>query len=418
MPIAWTCSQSEGNTPNTSPKPEQLLYPDSEQALNDRDIPLVRNTPSPNKANYADICRDMTKLQCGEIAALIGGDCLGDEKRIIKSPAKIEEAEVHQISFLANPKYLIHLDQCRAGALIVDHHLELPFIPAQTTIIKVADAYSAFALVLQAFQKEPTYHPEVHSYSTVDSTAQIGEDVGVGPYSVISANVTIGGGSRIASQVYVGSGVSIGANCILHPGVRILDGCRIGDRCVLYANAVIGSDGFGYAPDKNQVYAKIPQTGIVILGNDVEVGANAAIDRATMGATIVGDGCKIDNLVHLAHNVELGAHTVVAAQTGISGSTKIGEKCVFGGQVGVAGHIQIAAGSQIGGQTGVTRSIEEANRKWNGTPIMPYMDNQRSNSLFRKLPLFEANLLAEINTLKETCMHLVQELEKAKASQT
>ena len=180
---------------------------------------------------------------------------------------------------------------------------------------------------------------------------------------------------------------------------------------------MIGSDGFGYAPDKDQVYAKIPQTGIVILGNDVEVGANATIDRATMGATSVGDGCKIDNLVHLAHNVELGAHSVIAAQTGISGSTKIGEKCVFGGQVGVAGHIQIAPGSQIGGQTGVTHTIDDANRKWNGTPIMPYMDNQRSNALFRKLPQIESELHAEIQTLKEAYLTLAKEFEKAKAQQ-
>lgn len=373
--------------------------------------------PSPTLANYADICQIMMELQCREIADLVGGDCLGDENRLIKGPAKIEDAEAHQISFLANPKYLTHLDQCRAGALIVDHRLELPFLPPQTTIIKVADAYSSFAQVLQAFQNESTYRSGIHSQSIVDSTAQIADNVGIGPFSVISANAIVGSGSRIASQVYVGHGVSIGAHCILHPGVRILDGCRIGDRCVLYANAVIGSDGFGYAPDKDQVYAKVPQTGIVVLGDDVEVGANATIDRATMGETTVGNGCKIDNLVHLAHNVELGAHTVIAAQTGISGSTKVGDKCVFGGQVGVAGHLQIASGSQIGGQTGVTRSIEEANRKWNGTPIMPYLDNQRSNALFRKLPQIESDLLSEIRVLKEICRDLTHELEKAKASQ-
>lgn len=367
--------------------------------------------------NCADICWIMTKLQCKEIAALVGGDCLGDETRVIQSPAKIEDAGAHQISFLANPKYLVHLDQCRAGALIVDHRLELPIIPPKTTIIKVYDAYLSFGLVLQAFQNEPSYDAGIHPQSTVDPTASVGENVGIGPYSVISRNSNIGTGCRIASQVYVGSEVSIGENCILHPGVRILDGCRIGDRCVLYSNAVIGSDGFGYAPDKDLVYAKIPQTGIVVLGNDVEVGVNTTIDRATMGATTVGDGCKIDNLVHLAHNVELGPHTVIAAQTGISGSTKIGEKCVFGGQVGVAGHIQIAAGSQIGGQTGVTHTIEDANRKWNGTPIMPYMDNQRSNAIFRKLPQIESDLKAEIQALKAAYLDLAHELEKAKAQQ-
>ncbi len=354
------------------------------------------------------------ELLCKEIANIVGGECLGDETRVIHSPAKIEDAGANQISFLANPKYLVHLDQCRAGALIVDHRLELPLIPVQTTIIKVSDAYSSFGLVLKAFQKEPVYHLGIHPQSTVDPSANLGVNVGIGPYSVISENSRIGAGCRIASQVYIGSRVSLGENCILHPGVRILDGCQIGDRCVLYANAVIGSDGFGYAPDKDYVYAKIPQTGIVILGNDVEVGANATIDRATMGATTVGDGCKIDNLVHLAHNVELGAHSVIAAQTGISGSTKIGEKCVFGGQVGVAGHLQIASGSQIGGQAGVTHTIEDANRKWNGTPIMSYMDNQRSNALFRKLPQIESELKVEIQTLKDAYINLVREFEKAK----
>jgi UDP-3-O-[3-hydroxymyristoyl] glucosamine N-acyltransferase len=185
-----------------------------------------------------------------------------------------------------------------------------------------------------------------------------------------------------------------------------MDECEIGDRCILYPNAVIGSDGFGYAPDKEQVYSKIPQTGKVILGHDVEVGANAAVDRATMGATVVGDGCKIDNMVHVAHNVEIGPHSVIAAQTGISGSTKIGEKCVFGGQVGVAGHLTVAPGTQVGGQTGITHSIEEPDRKWNGTPVMPYMDNQRSNALFRKLPQLENDFTQQIKKLQEALEEL------------
>jgi UDP-3-O-[3-hydroxymyristoyl] glucosamine N-acyltransferase len=190
-----------------------------------------------------------------------------------------------------------------------------------------------------------------------------------------------------------------------------MDDCEIGDRCVLYANAVVGSDGFGYAPNANQVYSKIPQVGRVVLGNDVEVGAHATIDRATMGATLVGNGTKIDNLVHLAHNVEIGEHTVIAAQTGISGSTRVGSRCVFGGQVGVAGHLTVAEGSQVGGQTGVTRSIDEPNRKWNGTPLMAYMDNQRSIAVFRRLPAMETDLRHQIEVLQK-------ELNELKAQRT
>jgi UDP-3-O-[3-hydroxymyristoyl] glucosamine N-acyltransferase len=194
-------------------------------------------------------------------------------------------------------------------------------------------------------------------------------------------------------QVFIGKGVKIGDYTMLHPGVRILAGCEVGAHCTLHANVVVGSDGFGFAPQKDGRYEKIAQNGQVIIEDQVEIGANCAIDRATMGATIIRKGVKLDNLVHIAHNVEIGENTVIAAQTGVSGSTRIDKNCVIAGQVGFAGHVYVAPGSQIGGQTGVTRSIEEPNKKWNGTPVMKYMDSQRTSNLIRRLPDFEKRIL-------------------------
>lgn len=345
------------------------------------------------------------KITCQKLADLVGGRLVGDPELEIAGPAKIEEAGPGEISFLANPKYLPFLAQCRAAVLVVDHEIDISSL-GHLSLIRVEDPYQAFGVILNAFVRERRYPAALHPQSCVDPEANLGQGVGIGAFSVVGRGAHIGDGTLIASQVYIAPHVRIGRDCILHPGVRVMDECEIGDRCILYPNAVIGSDGFGYAPDKEQVYSKIPQTGKVILGHDVEVGANAAVDRATMGATVVGDGCKIDNMVHVAHNVEIGPHSVLAAQTGISGSTKIGEKCVFGGQVGVAGHLTVAPGTQVGGQTGITHSIEEPDRKWNGTPVMPYMDNQRSNALFRKLPQLENDFTQQIKKLQEALEEL------------
>ncbi|MFM9142850.1 MAG: UDP-3-O-(3-hydroxymyristoyl)glucosamine N-acyltransferase [Bacteroidota bacterium] len=339
-------------------------------------------------------------LSCQELTTLVQGELQGDPLRCIQGPAKIEEAGPDEVTFLANPKYLPFVEACRAGLLLVEKSQELPQLH-HTSVLRVSDPYRAFGLILHAFEQQRLYPAEIHPQSWVDPQAHLGEGVGVGAFATVGRGAVVGSGTRIAAHVYVGARVQIGKDCILHPGVRLMDDCEIGDRCILYANAVVGSDGFGYAPNSSMVYTKIPQVGRVILGNDVEIGAHATIDRATMGATVVGHGSKIDNLVHLAHNVEIGEHTVIAAQTGISGSTKVGNRCVFGGQVGVAGHITIADGSQVGGQTGITRSINEPNRKWNGTPLMPYLDNQRSNAVFRRLPDLEADLRNQIKSLQE-----------------
>jgi UDP-3-O-[3-hydroxymyristoyl] glucosamine N-acyltransferase len=327
-----------------------------------------------------------------QIAELVSGQLQGAADIVGSQLSKIEEAASGSISFIANPKYLHHLSSTKASILIVSKDVELNghAIPA---IIQVDDPYSAFTLLLNLFSKSTFSACGVEQPSFVANNVALPESSFVGAFSYISEDVVLGEGVKILQQVFIGKGVKIGANTILHPGVRILAGCEVGSNCMLHANVVVGSDGFGFAPQKDGHYEKIAQNGQVIIEDDVEIGANCAIDRATMGATIIRKGVKLDNLVHIAHNVEIGENTVIAAQTGVSGSTRIDKQCVIAGQVGFAGHVYVAPGSQIGGQTGVTRSIEEPYKKWNGTPVMKYMDSQRTSNLIRRLPDFEKRIL-------------------------
>lgn len=327
-----------------------------------------------------------------QIAELVSGQLEGAADIVGSKLSKIEEAASGSISFIANPKYLHHLSTTKASILIVSKDVELNghAVPA---IIQVEDPYSAFTLLLNLFSKSNFSATGVEQPSFIASNVKLDEGSFVGAFSYISEDVVLGAGVKIMQQVYIGKGAKIGAHTILHPGVRILAGCEVGANCVLHANVVVGSDGFGFAPQKDGHYEKIAQNGQVIIEDDVEIGANCAIDRATMGATIIRKGVKLDNLVHIAHNVEIGENTVIAAQTGVSGSTRIDKQCVIAGQVGFAGHVYVAPGSQIGGQTGVTRSIEEPYKKWNGTPVMKYMDSQRTSNLIRRLPDFEKRIL-------------------------
>ena len=327
-----------------------------------------------------------------QIAELVSGQLEGAADIVGSKLSKIEEAASGSISFIANPKYLHHLSTTKASILIVSKDVELNghAVPA---IIQVEDPYSAFTLLLNLFSKSNFSATGVEQPSFIASNVKLDEGSFVGAFSYISEDVVLGAGVKIMQQVYIGKGAKIGAHTILHPGVRILAGCEVGANCVLHANVVVGSDGFGFAPQKDGHYEKIAQNGQVFIEDDVEIGANCAIDRATMGATIIRKGVKLDNLVHIAHNVEIGENTVIAAQTGVSGSTRIDKQCVIAGQVGFAGHVYVAPGSQIGGQTGVTRSIEEPYKKWNGTPVMKYMDSQRTSNLIRRLPDFEKRIL-------------------------
>jgi len=269
------------------------------------------------------------------------------------------------------------------------------FIPSKkisTTLIKVQDVYSAITTFLQFY--EQSFHPTqgISSLSFIHQTAQLGEQTTIGDFTSISSEVIIGKQCRIYPQVFIGVGTKIGHNVTIYPGVKIYHDCQIGDNCILQANAVIGSDGFGFAPQTDGSYQKIPQVGKVILEDNVEIGANTVIDRATMGATIIKKGTKLDNLVQIAHNVTVGEDTVIAAQAGIAGSTRIGNQCQIGGQAGFVGHIEVADSVKVQAQSGVAASIKEEGRKVYGYPALTYRDYLRAYALFRQLPDLEKRI--------------------------
>ena len=327
-----------------------------------------------------------------QIAALLAGKVEGDENLKINQLGKIEESQAGQISFLSNLKYEPYLYTTQASAVIVDRYFE-PKKPYTTTLIWVENAYIAFTQLLEEYQKTLKNSQQgVEQPSHVGENTQLGHSIYLGAYAYVGNGSVIGNNVKIYPQAYVGNNVQIGDDCVIHPGVRIYNNTIIGKNCVIFANAVIGSDGFGFAPQPDGTYRTIPQLGNVIIEDNVSIGANTTIDCATMGSTILRVGVKLDNLVQVAHNVEIGKNTVIAAQSGIAGSTKIGENCVMGGQVAVTGHITIADRTQIGGQAGVNRSIKESGKAINGTPAMNLKDHLRASAIFRKLPELDKKL--------------------------
>ena len=324
------------------------------------------------------------KYSAREIAAFVGGQVEGDPNRTATHPAKIEEADENSICFLANLKYQDHLYERRPAIVLVNHDFqhkeEIP-----TTFIRVDDVYGAVQQLLSMFQNNRVVHSAIDSTSVINGSATIGERVAIGAQSFVGEHSTVGNDSKILPQVYIGNHVTIGNQVTLYPGVRIYDNSVIGDRCIVHANSVIGSDGFGYTPGE-EGFKKIPHLGNVVLEEDVEVGANTVIDRAVMGSTVIRKGVKLDNLIQVAHNVEIGAHSGVAAQAGIAGSAKIGKRCLIGGQVGIIGHVQIADGVQIQAKSGIGKTIKEENSKWWGYPALPYYDYLRSYTVFKHLP--------------------------------
>ena len=319
-----------------------------------------------------------------------GGDIL------ITHPAKIEEAGDNSISFIAHPKYHQFAYSSHAAAIIVHQEAEFEH-PVKAALIRVEEPYMAFARVLEKFNRPFDALTGIHALATVESNVSLGKDVFIGAYSVISSGAVIGDGVKIFPQVYIGEDVVIGEGTVLYPGCRVYRDCRIGSNCTLHSGVVIGSDGFGFAPQPDGAYMKIPQLGNVILEDNVEVGANSTIDRATLGSTILRKGVKLDNLVHVAHNVEIGEHTVIAAQSGISGSTRLGRHCQVGGQVGFVGHITIADGSRINAQSGVSKSIIENNKAVTGSPAFDYTASLRSQAVYRNLP----ELLRRVDELEQ-----------------
>ena len=323
-----------------------------------------------------------------QIALLINGKIEGDSSVIVDSFGKIEEARSGQLSFLANLKYEEFLYSTNASVIILNTDYELKK-PVNATLVRVADAYTAFATLLGKYQDMMTQQLSgVQEPSYIAKTASYGEKVFIGAFAYLGENVKIGNESKIFPNAFIGDGVSIGNRCIIHPGVKIYHGTVIGNNVTIHAGTVIGSDGFGFAPQADGSFKKVPQIGNVIIEDNVEIGANTTIDRATIGSTVIKAGAKLDNLIQIAHNVEIGNSTVIAAQAGVSGSTKIGKNAMIGGQVGIVGHISIGDGAKINAQSGVSKSIESG-KAVTGSPAYDYTSALRSQAVTRKLPELE-----------------------------
>lgn len=320
-----------------------------------------------------------------QIASLIQGEVEGNENQIIRDVSKIEEGKPETLTFLSNPKYEHHLYTTEASVVIVNKSF-VPKEKVKATLIKVEDAYRALATLLQYYESSLPKKTGIEQPSFIHETAQLGDFVYVGAFAYISEKAKIGKGAQIWPGAFIGEGVKIGEGTIIYSGVKIYKQCVVGKNCIIHAGAVVGSDGFGFAPDPDGNYQKIPQVGNVVIEDNVEIGANTTIDRATMGSTILHEGAKIDNLVQIAHNVEIGSNTVIAAQTGIAGSTKIGENCMFGGQTGISGHIRIADGTKLAAQTGVASAIKQPGTAWMGSPAINYLNFNKSYVIFKKLP--------------------------------
>lgn len=329
-----------------------------------------------------------------QIAEFIGGRVEGNEDAKVNTFAKIEEGQPGAISFLSNPKYTHYLYDTKSSIVLVNEDLELEK-SVEATLIRVKNAYEAVAKLLQLYDSMKPKKKGIDPTASVAPTATVGKDVYVGPFAVIGEGAVVGDGTQIYPHTVVGDGVKIGSGCLFYPHVTIYQGCRIGNNVTIHAGTVIGADGFGFAPNVDG-YEKIPQIGIVIIEDNVEIGANTCIDRSTMGQTIIHKGVKLDNLIQVAHNCEIGENTVMSAQVGIAGSTKVGSWCMFGGQVGLAGHITIGDHVNLGAQSGVPSSIKP-NQTLIGTPPMEPTPYFKSQAIFRKLP----DMYKELNALRK-----------------
>ena len=324
------------------------------------------------------------EFKAKEIADILAGTVDGNPEATVSTFARIESGKPGAISFFANPKYEKYVYTSKSDIIIVNKTFE-PKEPVAATMVRVDDAYSAVASLLDyVAAKKRSYKRYRGCRSKVRWSAKLGKKVYVGDFAYIGKNAKVGDFTKIYENVYIGDDVTIGSYCTIYPGARIYPGMVIGDRVIIHANAVIGADGFGFAPLEDGTWKKIEHTGNVIIEDDVEIGANACVDKSQMGSTIIRKGCKIDDLCMIAHNVEVGPNTVMAAMTGIAGSTKVGEHCIFGGQCGIAGHITIADNTSLGAQTGVLGSIKTPGQDFLGTPAIPYKEYLRSYAVFKK----------------------------------
>jgi UDP-3-O-[3-hydroxymyristoyl] glucosamine N-acyltransferase len=325
------------------------------------------------------------EFSAATLAGFLKGEVEGDPGIVVNTVAKIEEGHPGALSFLANPKYEHYIYSTKSSIVLVNRSF-IPSSKVEATLIKVDNAYDAFASLMRLVDQARPRKKGIHSTAIIEPSAKIGTDAYIGAYAYIGENCIVGDNCSVYPHVYFGDNSRMGNNCTLNPGVKIYHDCELGEGVIIHAGTVIGSDGFGFAPQSENEFMKIPQLGNVVIEDHVEIGANVTIDRATMGSTIIHRGVKLDNLIQIAHNVEVGENTVMAAQTGISGSTKVGKNCMFGGQVGISGHIKIADGTKIGAQSGIPGDVKKENSILLGYPAFDHRDFLRCAVIFKKLP--------------------------------
>ena len=324
------------------------------------------------------------EFKAKEIAEILGGTVEGNPEATVTSFARIESGKPGTIGFFANPKYEHYVYECKADIIIVNNTF-VPQQPVSATMVRVENAYASVAALLDyVTAKKRTYKRYRGCRSRVRFSSKIGKKVYIGDFAYVGRKAQIGDYTKIYEHVYVGDDVRVGSNCIIYPGVRIYPGMVIGNNVIIHANAVIGADGFGFAPLEDGTWKKIEHTGNVIIEDDVEIGANTCIDKSQMGSTVIRKGVKIDNLCQVAHNVEIGRNTVMAAMAGVAGSSKLGEHCILGGQVGIAGHLTVADNSSFGAQSGLIGNVKKPGQSFFGTPAIPYMEYMRSYAQFKK----------------------------------
>lgn len=338
------------------------------------------------------------------IASFLNGEIIGNKDIKVVSVAKIEDGKEGMLSFLANPKYEHYIYNTNSSIVIVGRDFT-PTSKVNATLIKVDDAYSSFAQLLELYDSyRNTSYSGISTLSSIDKDVITNDSMYIGDYSVIEFGVKLGSDIKIFPQVYIGRNVIVGDNVTMYPGVKIYNECVIGSNVILHSGCVIGSDGFGFAPQSDGTYKKIPQIGNVVIEDNVEIGANSCIDRATMGSTTIHKGVKLDNLIQVAHNVTIGENTVIAAQTGIAGSSQIGDNCMLAGQVGVAGHLKVPRKTIIGSQSGVASAIKKEGMTFLGTPAIPVRSSHKSSAIIKKLPEINLNIYKlekEVKELKE-----------------
>lgn len=327
------------------------------------------------------------EFSAAQIAGILNGVVQGDPEVTVSGLSKIEEGQPNTLSFLANPKYEEFIYSTGASIVIVNKDFKPTHdLPKLLTLVKVDNAYSCFAKLLDVYNQMRQKQPQIEQPCFVSPSAQIGDEVYVGAFAYISEDAVIAKGVKIYPNAYIGEGVSIGENTTIFPGVKIYRDCKVGANCIIHAGSVIGADGFGFAPDAEGNFQKVPQIGNVVIEDNVEIGANCTIDRATLGSTFIRQGAKIDNLVQIAHNVDVGKNSAMAAQVGVAGSTKIGERVMVGGQAGISGHIKIADDTKIVAQSGIPGSVKKSGQILMGSPGIPMEDFKKSYFGFRKLP--------------------------------